>query len=518
MATDGVTALDVAHVPDKTSDDVITGAWKFTKAIGTPGGVSFARNGNLETWLAGTAVAPTNWTLTGSGATVARDGTNFKIGTFAAALTRVGNDCYLAQNAVTSFGPAAWWQNRQVTFGAWVRATAGSRARLHIHDGVGSSASEYHTGTGLWEWITVTRTIDNAATQVEIRLAVDTGNTTVQFDGATLVLGAGIPEFVSGILDFARLDEASRVLAQWQFDLPVGNAGATSWAFNGDFELWGQPAGFGVTQPTRWVLTGSGATSAKNSSNVKVGSASANLTRSGTNCYLGQDIAGFHGPATRWRGKVVTFGCWVRASVASAARLTIHDGIGSTTSSSHTGSGNFEWLQVTRTIDAAATTVEMRCELILDTTVQFDGATLVMGASVQDYIPGAWQGRRCNIMVGVGSAQAQATTHYLGPGGNSLTETQTSFRVPYKGVASRLHTLLDTTPTAGQTVTVTIRSNETDDSALSVTHGNAEGRDAENVTDEVEFASGDVMSFKSVTSATVGSRWVRASIRYEEIP
>ena len=56
----------------------------------------------------------------------------------------------------------------------------------------------------------------------------------------------------------------------------------------------------------------------------------------------------------RFAGRTVTFGCWVKASNASHARIAITDGVGTDYSSYHTGGGAWEWLEITRTCSAAA--------------------------------------------------------------------------------------------------------------------------------------------------------------------
>lgn len=504
MAVDGVTNLDVAHVPDKTADDTMTGNWSFTKSVGTPGGQSYVVNGNLERWFGGTAAAPSGWTINGSGATVARDATNKKLGLAAAGLTRVGNDCYLGQNVAAFFGPAAWWQSRKVTFGCWVRATVASRARLTIADGVGTTSSGYHTGGSAFEWLSVTRDLNAAATQVEVRLVVDTGNTTAQFDGATLVLGAGIPEYVAGVLD--AIAEAT--------------VNAVNWGFNGDFEIWG--AGTSAA-PTKWTLTGAGASVARDATNFKLSVASAAVTRAGTDCYIAQDPTTFagYGPIGRWQGRVVTFGCWVRATVGSAAQISINDGVGTSTSPAHSGGSAFEWLQVTRLVDASATKVEMRCEVAgSNTTAQFDGATLVVGSYVQDFIPSSWRGRKHSLIfqADATAGQAQATTRFLAPGGQVSTEIQGTMVAPFACVARNLRGIVDTTPAAGQTVILTLRKDETTDTALTVTIDNGGGRTKSDTTNEVALTATQLFSIKSVTSATVGTRFIHATFELEEIP
>lgn len=157
---------------------------------------NYLANGDFEHWLAGTAVAPTYWTLGGAGASVARDGTNKKLGLYAAAITRAGTDCYLEFDLEATGLPDTWWRGKVVTLGCWVRATVASRARLLIVDSAGSSASAYHSGGSSFEFLTVTRTVDAAAISLVVRLQIDTGNTTAQFDGAILALGQGLADFV----------------------------------------------------------------------------------------------------------------------------------------------------------------------------------------------------------------------------------------------------------------------------------------------------------------------------------
>lgn len=57
------------------------------------------------------------------------------------------------------------------------------------------------------------------------------------------------------------------------------------------------------------------------------------------------------------RGRTITIGKWILTNTANHAKLTITDSAGSTDSSFHTGGGAFEWLEVTRTINAVATSV-----------------------------------------------------------------------------------------------------------------------------------------------------------------
>lgn len=140
---------------------------------------------SMEDWVNGTSSAPTGHTLSGASATVARESTIVKRGTYSAKITRVGADATLYHDLTTY----ASYQGRLMTFGAWVYATVASRARLSINDGVGSTNSSYHTGDSTWQFLTVSRNIDVSATEIRCGMEVNTGNTSAYFDGALLVEG-----------------------------------------------------------------------------------------------------------------------------------------------------------------------------------------------------------------------------------------------------------------------------------------------------------------------------------------
>ena len=54
--------------------------------------------------------------------------------------------------------------------------------------------------------------------------------------------------------------------------------------------------------------------------------------------------------ADRFKGRTVTFGAWVKSSTASDIKLRVTDATDSTDSGYHTGGGDWEWLEVTKTI------------------------------------------------------------------------------------------------------------------------------------------------------------------------
>ena len=153
--------------------------------------------GNFEDWENGASAAPTNHTLNGTGATIARENTIVKQGLYSAKLTRNGGDCDFTY---TYTGYAAY-QGHRMTLGAWVYATVANRARLELNDGVGANWSSYHTGDGTWQWLTVTLDIASSVTAILCHFIVDTGDTSAYFDGAVLVDGSMVFTDLSNIIE-----------------------------------------------------------------------------------------------------------------------------------------------------------------------------------------------------------------------------------------------------------------------------------------------------------------------------
>lgn len=293
-----------------------------------------------------------------------------------------------------------------------------------------------------------------------------------------------------------------------------------NWTFNGDQEIWG--AGTSAA-PTGWTLTGAGATVAKNTTagQFKIGTASVAITRVGADATLHQDIdliSGF-GPAARWQGKTVTLGKWVRATVASRARIQLNDGVGTTSSSYHTGSSTLEFLTATRTLDGAATRVRIQSSVDTgDTTAQFDGAILVLGSTVSDFIPSGWRGRKTilNFGTGVGQTVAAASDVFLsqrevgGGAGQALP-------MPFKSVIRRMFTGSTVAPGAAQTFTYTFATGASN-TPITTTHSGASQVAANDVVNEKEIQVGNNVEVRVVTSAGAAVTQHIAAVEVEEVP
>ncbi len=146
---------------------------------------------------------------------------------------------------------------------------------------------------------------------------------------------------------------------------------------NGDFLIGDPPANFS--------LQGAGASVARSTAHTKIGSYSAALTRSGTDCNIWQPIPDY----AQYLGKTVTLGCWVWASVAARGYISLRDSvIGATYSDAHPGDSQWHWLTVTVTINAASLYIYGRCNVLTgDTTVWFSGLTMLPGSSALVFAP-----------------------------------------------------------------------------------------------------------------------------------
>ena len=149
-------------------------------------------------------------------------------------------------------------------------------------------------------------------------------------------------------------------------------APGADYATDGGYENWTG----GV--PDSWTVAGAGATATQLTTfgQFRSGLSAALLTRSGADCSLTQDAATLTEVAAWWQGRRVVLSASVYATVASRVRLVINDGVGSSTSSFHTGGSGWETLTVSRTMDASATQAVIGLEIVTgDTTARIDDLT-----------------------------------------------------------------------------------------------------------------------------------------------
>lgn len=126
--------------------------------------------------------------------------------------------------------------------------------------------------------------------------------------------------------------------------------------YNGSFEIWSDGTS---SAPDEWTLAGAGSV-AREGTIIRIGYYSVKLTApGGTEEWMRQYFHESKG-IDYWRGKTVTFGCWVYNTTGqSVGQLRIYDSEGSTTVAAASVYDEWQWVTVTHTIDASATSAQV---------------------------------------------------------------------------------------------------------------------------------------------------------------
>jgi hypothetical protein len=169
-------------------------------------GNNFLVNGSCESWSAGTSSAPDGWTLSGAGATIARNTTSGQVqeGLASCSVTAALNTVTrLSQTITVSATQNTRLRGRQVALSARVLVSTASRVSLELDDGVLVTTSALqHTGSGSFETLAVTITVDSAATQIKGSLLISSGaSITAIWDAAKLEEGATATAFAPNARD-----------------------------------------------------------------------------------------------------------------------------------------------------------------------------------------------------------------------------------------------------------------------------------------------------------------------------
>ena len=317
MDNGAVTSGVVSH-PGDSAWHYLTVSWTFPTSRSTRffcNVLGAAGTLYIDDGLAYENIPPTGWAI-GGYSEIIRESSITHGGTYSVKITHGTSNPALTQDP----GTPSSYNNKTMVFGCWVYSSVPSSARLYVTDQAAVDYSSFHSGGGGWEYITCVHKCNASCTVFEVGLIVSSG--TAYFDSAIL---------------------------------------------------------YEQLAPTGWTFGGTGATVAREEGTVKVGTYSAKLTRNGADCYMYNSDAGtgtiFGQTIAYWKGRTVTMGCWVWASVAGRAKITISDAIAPLSSSYHTGSSTWEFLSVTLTVSQSAS--GLYCYPAIDTgdtTAYFDGA------------------------------------------------------------------------------------------------------------------------------------------------
>jgi len=150
------------------------------------------RNRHFEKWNAyastGGTLVPDDYTLSGSGATIARS-TTARRGQYSAAVTRSTNNATLSQTVSLLHGGVLTesLEGKTITLVAILQASSASQARITVTAGSTSDSSDYHTGGGDWEELSVSIAVPTAATNIVCDIEVNGTDGTVYCDELYLV-------------------------------------------------------------------------------------------------------------------------------------------------------------------------------------------------------------------------------------------------------------------------------------------------------------------------------------------
>jgi len=146
-------------------------------------------NGTFNFWYAGTSVAPDAWITSGTG-TITREGTIVKDSTLASNYSaKIINGASSAYSLIHNLHPYDVF-SKDITFSCWVYASDANRVRLTLRHASSYTYSSYHTGSGNWEELTVTKTMSTYNT-AQASITISSGTAiTVYVDEAIVVKGS----------------------------------------------------------------------------------------------------------------------------------------------------------------------------------------------------------------------------------------------------------------------------------------------------------------------------------------
>ncbi len=152
--------------------------------------VNLLRNGSFEGWSGG---LPRYWSLSGSGASVAKN-TTTPFGDLAALdLTRNGTDAVLTQNIIGNTVDVSQLRGKFLTLSGWVKA--GGKAQIGLNDGTQQVWSRYAANPGQYVLVTVTLRVSDSADRLYVSCRVSETNGTSSFDALMLTIGKRVAAF-----------------------------------------------------------------------------------------------------------------------------------------------------------------------------------------------------------------------------------------------------------------------------------------------------------------------------------
>lgn len=330
---------------------------------GTANPVNLISNGDFENWSAGTSVAPDGWTLIDTGTYVPQYPPAYN-DTYVKATSSYTADFY----PYFATNPANSVTGLVIQGNSWL-VSPPSPQRFHIDLGSAKVIERIyyenmHQAGDLSDRGVKTFTFwgsNDADAFAELTYGVDTNWTEIVPSQYTfdqhVALDQADPKYIT-----------------------VTNTTAYRYYAFKFADNWGS---LGFTGVRRIVLqsAGTNATVEKETSIVKLGTASAKVTRVGYDAYFFNNFHEAKG-IEYWKGRKVTLSCWVYATEGDRACILLWDG-SATVSNFHTGDSTWQLLSVSKIVDSGATFLGANCSVANgDTSAYFDGFMVTEGETI----------------------------------------------------------------------------------------------------------------------------------------
>lgn len=132
--------------------------------------INLLRDPLFECWPVNDTTTPPDWSLSGAGATIARDTTlsRLGVGDMGARVTRGAANALLEQELLIAADYDPFFDTRVATAGVFVHASAAGIARARIDDGVSSNVSAVNAAANTLEFLPLEHQINAAATSLRI--------------------------------------------------------------------------------------------------------------------------------------------------------------------------------------------------------------------------------------------------------------------------------------------------------------------------------------------------------------
>lgn len=170
-------------------------------------------------------------------------------------------------------------------------------------------------------------------------------------------------------------------------------------------------------------------------------------------------------PIDYWRGRTISFGCYVLSSLANKAFIQLNDGVQTVNSAVQDfGGAGWQWLTCSMVVSAGATNITVRLVGNPHTSIYnsyFSMPTLVEGAWCTRPNPQEHPQRSYILPFTTYNAAAQPMniTAFYGPTGRSTNAFLVSVTIPYRFQARNLTVNSNVAPGVGQTIDFVIIQN-----------------------------------------------------------